>query len=230
MPEGIDTRGPLLRADDSLMDIGLGEDGLIGRQQADLMHLSVPTQVHYEDRMSMACSREVRLPFLDYRMVELLLPLEPELKLRDGWAKWIFRKAVEDMLPPKITWRKDKMGFANPQSEWLRNEFREEVEGMLHGPLLIDQCGLVNRAALKKAYEAYCSQKTGRGSIRFEDILHPLALEIWMRKFESSLSISEGFGSGLPMPMSRESSSGRLVGEEPSVVSRSLLRGATPPG
>jgi len=55
--------------------------------------------------------REIRLPFLDYRFVQLLLSLGPELKLRDGWTKWVFRKAMESYLPKSIVWRKDKQGF-----------------------------------------------------------------------------------------------------------------------
>ena len=83
----------------------------------DLCRLSLPALLHYEDRMSMALSREIRLPFLDYRVVSLLLPLAPQWKLRDGWSKWVFRKAMEPDLPPEITWRKDKQGFDNPQSQ-----------------------------------------------------------------------------------------------------------------
>src|SRR5688572_31629947 len=42
------------------------------------------SDLHYEDRMSMSSSREIRLPFLDYRLVSLLVPLPIEYKLRDG--------------------------------------------------------------------------------------------------------------------------------------------------
>jgi asparagine synthase (glutamine-hydrolysing) len=184
---GIDVRGPLMSGDDSHMNIGLGVNSVTGRQLVDLTRFSIPTQVHYEDRMSMARSREVRSPFLDYRMVNLLLPLATEWKLRDGWTKWIFRKAVEHHLPQRITWRKDKMGFDNPQSEWLKKEFAEEVQFFLHEDLLVEDCGLVNRSALQKAYEAYREQRPGRGRISFKDVLNPIFLEIWMRRFEAHL-------------------------------------------
>jgi asparagine synthase (glutamine-hydrolysing) len=189
LTSGVDVRGPLLRNIDSHMNVGLGEGDVISRQVADLVHFSIPTQCHYEDRMSMSHSREIRLPFLDYRMVELLLPLSPQWKLRDGWTKWIFRESMKDHMPPKITWRKDKMGFDNPQSDWLKKEFREPVESILNGELLIETCGLVNRAALQKSYEAYCKQDTGSGRIRYQDFLQPIGLEIWMRRFESHLSL-----------------------------------------
>lgn len=186
---GIDVRGPAMRNDEFLVNLGLADNTLVGRQLADLTRFSLPAQVHYEDRMSMACSREIRLPFLDPRLINLLLPLAPEWKLKDGWSKWIFRKAMENDMPPRITWRKDKMGFDNPQAEWLKREFRPEVEALLHGDLLVEACGFIDRAALKKAYDAYCEQSADSGAICFKDILSPIALEFWMRRFESHLSL-----------------------------------------
>ena len=56
--------------------------------------------------MSMALSRGIRLPFLDYRFVSMLVSLPVELKLRDGWTKWIFRRAMESLLPQTIAWQR----------------------------------------------------------------------------------------------------------------------------
>ena len=74
------------------------------------------------DRNSMAHSTEVRLPFLDHKLVEFLFTLPPELKIHKGWTKWLLRKATEDMLPREITWRKDKVGFEPPQKQWMMNQ------------------------------------------------------------------------------------------------------------
>jgi asparagine synthase (glutamine-hydrolysing) len=186
---GIDFRGSVLHDEGFLADLGLAENTIVSRQLADLTRFSLPAQVHYEDRMSMACSREIRLPFLDPRLVKLLLPLAPEWKLRDGWSKWIFRKAMENDMPPKVTWRKDKMGFDNPQAEWLKREFRPEVEAILTGELLVEACGFIDRAALQKAYSVYCEQSADSGKICFKDILSAIALEFWLRRFESHLSL-----------------------------------------
>jgi asparagine synthase (glutamine-hydrolysing) len=54
--------------------------------------------------------------FLDYRLVNSLVPMPVENKLRDGWTKWIFRRAMEPFLPSAITWRKDKQYFKVPRS------------------------------------------------------------------------------------------------------------------
>jgi asparagine synthase (glutamine-hydrolysing) len=139
--------------------------------------------------MSMALSREIRLPFLDHRVVSLLLPLAPQWKLRDGWSKWVFRKAMEPDLPPEITWRKDKQGFDNPQSQWLRRELRSDVETLLGGELLTARAGFIDAARLRQRYTAYRRQGSDRGAMSFKDIFNPLALEIWARRFETYLSL-----------------------------------------
>ncbi len=188
MPRTIDIRGPRLIGEDFMLDNGLGGRTLVERQLEDVARLSVPALVHYEDRCSMAWAREIRLPFLDYRMVNLLLPLDPNLKLRDGWTKWVFRKAMEPFLPSAIAWRKDKQSFVSPQSEWLKKELRPAISELLAGDLLIAAAGLVDRAALRRRYEAYCRQR-GRGAVSFKDVFNPIALEIWARHFEGSLAI-----------------------------------------
>ena len=188
-PKDIDIRGPRLRESDSPLTLGLGEGGLVARQRDDLCRLSLPVLLHYEDRMSMALSREIRLPFLDHRVVSLLLPLAPQWKLRDGWSKWVFRKAMERELPREIAWRKDKQGFDNPQSQWLRGELRSDVETLLGQELLTARAGLIDPAALRQRYNAYRRQGTDRGAMSFKDIFNPLALEIWARRFEPFLAL-----------------------------------------
>jgi asparagine synthase (glutamine-hydrolysing) len=183
-----DIRGPLLLDESSRSpDVGLDRGGMVERQLADLSTFSVPALVHYEDRCSMAWAREMRLPFLDVRLVNLLLPLDPQWKLRDGWTKWIFRKAMEPWIPQEVVWRKDKQGFINPQSQWLKSELRPAIESILNGDMLTADAGLVDRSALKRRYEAYCAQEPLRGILSFKDIFNPIALEIWARRFDGSL-------------------------------------------
>ncbi|MBV9550530.1 MAG: asparagine synthase (glutamine-hydrolyzing), partial [Alphaproteobacteria bacterium] len=189
-PPKRDILGARLRGYIKDQRLGLGNQSLVDRQCEDIFHLSMPTQLHYEDRMSMACSREVRLPFLDHRLIELAVSLAPDLKLRDGWNKWIWRKAMEDLLPPETTWRKDKQGFVNPQSHWLRRNFSKFLREMLHGDLLIEQYDLVKRQPLQQMYSRYCHQSNNHGDISYRDILDPIALELWLRVFKSHLSFS----------------------------------------
>lgn len=81
---------------------------------------TLPDLLRFEDRNSMAFSVEGRVPFLDYRLVEFVFRHARRTRIRDGWTKWLQRRAVEGLLPPEIVWRRDKVGFATPEVEWLR--------------------------------------------------------------------------------------------------------------
>ena len=78
--------------------------------------------LRYADRNSMAHSCEVRLPFLSHELVEYIFSLPSHFKIRDGFTKWILRKAVGNLLPETITWRTDKIGFEPPQQQWLQQK------------------------------------------------------------------------------------------------------------
>ena len=70
---------------------------------------------------------EQRFPFLDFRMVELGLQMPIQYLFRNGWSKYILRKAMASFLPKKILWRKRKMGFPFPHYRFLdENRFRLE--------------------------------------------------------------------------------------------------------
>ena len=73
-----------------------------------------------QDQMSMACSIESRVPFLDHPFVEFAMRVPGHLKIRGRTQKYILKKAVEDLLPHDIIYRK-KMGFPTPLRQWLRD-------------------------------------------------------------------------------------------------------------
>jgi asparagine synthase (glutamine-hydrolysing) len=75
--------------------------------------------LRYADRNSMAHSREVRLPFLDHNLVEFVFTLPDRMLVRDGYTKWVLRKAFVDTVPTAISTRVDKLGYMPPQERWL---------------------------------------------------------------------------------------------------------------
>jgi asparagine synthase (glutamine-hydrolysing) len=85
-----------------------------------IMEDSLPNLLRYEDRNSMAFSIESRVPFLDYRLVEYVFTHAPDLRIRDGWTKWIQRKSIDKKLPADVVWRRDKVGFETPEQKWFR--------------------------------------------------------------------------------------------------------------
>ena len=100
-------------------------------QKNEIVSSQLPHLLKYEDRNSMANSIESRLPFLDYKLVELSLNTNNSLKIKDGWTKFILRKAAETILPKEIVWRKAKLGFNAPEKTWTKefeNEMIKEIE------------------------------------------------------------------------------------------------------
>ena len=95
-------------------------------QKNEIVSSQLPHLLKYEDRNSMANSIESRLPFLDYKLVELSLNTNNSLKIKDGWTKFILRKAAETILPKEIVWRKAKLGFNAPEKTWTK-EFENEM-------------------------------------------------------------------------------------------------------
>jgi asparagine synthase (glutamine-hydrolysing) len=183
----VDWSGPALRAIDGRVSVGLNGHNVQQRQVLDVESLSVPALVHYEDRMSMSSSREIRLPFLDYRMVSLLVPMDIDRKLRDGWTKWIFRKAMEPLVPPEIAWRRDKQGFLVPQQRWFRDELRADMTRLLGERWLSEDFGLVNRSSIQKSYDAYVRGDRSTTTLGDDDFFPLVSLELWARRFSASL-------------------------------------------
>lgn len=151
------------------------------RQWLDYRKYSVPYLTHYEDRMSMAFGREIRLPFLDYRLVEYMLNAPVELKLAKGWTKYLMRVAYQAVLPKGITWRKDKQGFTNPQEAWLKNELKPVVESYFSPSAMLFEHDLVDRKRLLDKYQDFCE---GRGNVWYREVFNPLGLEVWLREFK----------------------------------------------
>ena len=78
----------------------------------------------------MACSIESRVPFLDHKFVEFSTRIPDRLKIRGGTQKYILKKAVADLLPPNIIYRK-KMGFPTPIRRWLLDPKAEPLYAAL---------------------------------------------------------------------------------------------------
>jgi asparagine synthase (glutamine-hydrolysing) len=98
--------------------------------------------LRYGDKNSMAHGREVRLPFLNHDLAEFVFSLPPWFKIHDGWSKYIMRESLKDILPPKIAWRKDKIGYQTPQERWMaRPEFRDMVQESIK---ILEDKGILN--------------------------------------------------------------------------------------
>lgn len=82
------------------------------------------------DRMSMAASLELRVPFLDYRLVEFAARIPPKHKVRNGQGKFLLKKMMEGLLPDEVIYRK-KMGFPTPLKTMFQGQLRAYAEDLL---------------------------------------------------------------------------------------------------
>jgi asparagine synthase (glutamine-hydrolysing) len=96
-----------------------------------LVRTSIPALLQYEDRDSMAHSIEARVPFLDYRLVELAFSLPTAVKIRGARTKVVLREAMKGVLPEAIRERSDKKGYPTPFSHWIRRGHDEWLEDLL---------------------------------------------------------------------------------------------------
>jgi asparagine synthase (glutamine-hydrolysing) len=102
------------------------------------------------DRASMANSLEVRCPILDHKFMELAARVPSQLKLHGSAGKYIFKKALERVLPTDVLTR-SKKGFAVPVAEW----FRGELKGFAHDAVLGRDDGMLNPAFLRTCWNEH---------------------------------------------------------------------------
>ena len=138
----------------------------------------LPHLLRYADRNSMAFSREVRLPFLDHRLVEFVDALPDEMKLRGGVTKLVLRQAAAALVPAEVTGRRDKIGFAVPVVDWMRGPLREIVQDVL-GSAAIKERGVFAPGAVAATLRNFLAGDDGESS----SLWRLFAAELWMRAY-----------------------------------------------
>jgi asparagine synthase (glutamine-hydrolysing) len=130
------------------------------------------------DRMSMAHSLELRVPFCDHELLELALAIPVAERLRAARLKSFMRRSLEPILPDRIT-RQPKRGFMIPLARWLREDLREMV-GDLLSPDVIRRRGF-----LQPEFVTWLVEEHTAGRRNFADQIYALlSLELWWRGIE----------------------------------------------
>jgi asparagine synthase (glutamine-hydrolysing) len=144
----------------------------------DTKSFMVSLNLTYNDKMSMASSVEVRVPFLDWELAEWVAwNIPPAFKLHRGSTKYILREAMRSELPAEVLQQK-KAGFAAPIDYWLANDLGEMVDDLLC-ERRIKERGLFNSAIVRRLVD---EQRRGREDWSFQ-IWQLLTLELWMQAF-----------------------------------------------
>ncbi|MEO8666819.1 MAG: asparagine synthase (glutamine-hydrolyzing) [Ignavibacteria bacterium] len=94
-----------------------------------LFNTILPSILYCVDFISMLYSIESRVPLLDHRIVELCFTLPNDYKINSSETKYILRKSLESILPPKVAARRDKKGFVTPgEVHWMRNSMKHLLD------------------------------------------------------------------------------------------------------
>lgn len=107
------------------------------------------------DRASMAHSLEVREPLMDHELVEWLATLPSGLKIKGQEGKYLFKKAMEPLLPDEVLYR-PKKGFAVPLARWFRGPLKQRMRDAVLGENLA-ATGIFNHAYLQHLVDAHQS-------------------------------------------------------------------------
>jgi asparagine synthase (glutamine-hydrolysing) len=129
------------------------------------------------DKMTMATAVELRVPFLDHKLVEFIATLPESLKISQGKGKWILRQAMGSVLPPSILHR-PKKGFPSPAAAWFRVELRDFVRDTLLG----------RDAASRKFFDLQAIEdivgRQEKGKLSgFQEVWSLLVFEFWHKQF-----------------------------------------------
>jgi asparagine synthase (glutamine-hydrolysing) len=131
-------------------------DDPVGRVQYLDMKTYLPGDILTKvDRASMAHALEVRVPILDHEFTGWASGLPANLKLRGQEGKYIFKKAMEELVPKDILYRR-KMGFAVPVGNWFRGPLKERLRAELLGSDFA-ALGLFDPAQVRRLVESHQS-------------------------------------------------------------------------
>lgn len=114
----------------------------------------LPLYLRIEDRNAMANSVEIRVPFLDYRLVELLFRSPGHFKMNGPYNKYIIRQAMSDRIPNSVSNRHDKMGFPSPADTWMA-DLERNVRDVLNSRLA-SEIGIFDIASIRRDFEVHC--------------------------------------------------------------------------
>jgi asparagine synthase (glutamine-hydrolysing) len=113
--------------------------------------------LRWEDRCSMQYSIESRTPFADdISLIEYMFSIPSSYKIHHGWSKYLLRQAMKEVLPESIYRRRDKLGFATPQTHWLMQQ-NERMKTMLFELYSFDTDKIVSGSKILGKWETIFS-------------------------------------------------------------------------
>ncbi len=144
---------------------------------SDLMTILPNNYLIKEDRTSMACSLEVRVPFLDHEVVQTAFRIKDEFKIKGFTTKYILKKIFNNRVHKDIL-NRPKQGFEVPLRIWLKDELKDEVTQLFAESVLVEN-KILNRKKLKEIQNQHFMNVHDRSKLLFTLI----ELELWYRQY-----------------------------------------------
>ena len=129
------------------------------------------------DKMTMANSLELRVPFLDHKILEFAASLPGKYKVHGFTTKYILKRVLSNRVPQEILNRK-KVGFPVPYNAWLRTDLKDWIRD-----LLLDRETLQRGYFNRNCIERLISQNTALGGSYSKELFSLAVLELWHREF-----------------------------------------------
>jgi asparagine synthase (glutamine-hydrolysing) len=173
------------------IDLILSNDAYRNKLYQSTFSAILPTLLRNYDRYSMQAGVEIRMPFLDYRIVEFAFELKTDMKIRNGFSKAIVRESARKIVPPKILQNKVKTGWNSPMGEWLNTDLKEWYLDELASVDFIN-CSLVDSKTYKERALRYVDSSVNNQN-EAQDLwlkLQPYLIDKANRKFAQTKVIS----------------------------------------
>jgi len=170
MPSGWKELSPLMQ----------NVDELGGLQFLEIRSALPDELLLYADKLSMAHSLELRVPYLDQEVVEYVERLAASFKVRYGTRKWLHRRVAQRFLPKEILHRKKKGFASNVVDEWFRDSLSKGMDGVFQdGHSLIYE--YLRPSGVRQLLDAHKSRRADNHKVLFSLVI----LEFMLRKYES---------------------------------------------
>ncbi|MGI6852227.1 asparagine synthase-related protein [Mesorhizobium sp. 1B3] len=132
------------------------------------------------DKAAAATGIEPRYPFWDKRLVEFCVGLPASEKLSDGWSRHVLRRAMDEILPAEVQWRRDKVDFKANLVRGLLHHHRSLLDSVLVRD--VDGiAGYVNLRELREACERMMSSPAAARGDEVQFIWRTISLALWLR-------------------------------------------------
>ncbi|MCB0479634.1 MAG: hypothetical protein KDC84_15815, partial [Crocinitomicaceae bacterium] len=143
-----------------LFDEGMTHGNMGEKQLLDEFHYTdLPYNLRDFDRGAMQHQMEIRMPFMDYRLVTFCMALPQKSKLNNGYTKYILREALKGIVPESIRTRKLKIGLSAPLVDWFNGPLNEFLLDTCHNAKL-NSFEFLDHAKIKEEVAQRCKARS----------------------------------------------------------------------